>query len=67
MANAKKMDGPTLLAGIKAENNYVADKAMRPTSNGAGGAGFSAKVGEKTYNFPDQKSLDAFKKEAGIK
>ena len=38
MANAKKMDGPTLLAGIKAENNYVADKAMRPANSGAGGA-----------------------------
>lgn len=29
-------------------------------------AGFTANVGDKTYTFPDQQSLDAFKKEAGI-
>lgn len=30
-------------------------------------AGFSAQAGGQTYTFPDQKSLDAFKKEARIK
>ena len=33
MANAKKMDGPTLLSGLNAENNYVTRKAMIPKTS----------------------------------
>jgi hypothetical protein len=33
MANAKKMDGPTLLSGLNAENNYVTRKAMIPKNS----------------------------------
>ena len=57
LANAKKMDGPTLLSGLNAENNYVTRKAMIPktsrfntglanpgagnTGNTQGGGGFN--------------------------
>jgi hypothetical protein len=50
MANAKKMDGPTLLSGLNAENNYVQRKAMipqnsrfntGPANSGAGSTGAS--------------------------
>jgi hypothetical protein len=33
LANAKKMDGPTLLSGLNAENNYVTRKAMIPKNS----------------------------------
>jgi hypothetical protein len=33
LANAKKMDGPTLLSGLNAENNYVTRKAMVPKTS----------------------------------
>ena len=54
LASAKKMDGPTLLSGLNAENNYVTRKAMIPknsrfntglantgTGNTQGGGGFN--------------------------
>ena len=33
LASAKKMDGPTLLSGLNAENNYVTRKAMIPKNS----------------------------------
>jgi hypothetical protein len=44
MANAKKMDGTTLRAGILAVNNYMADRAASP-EGGAVGGGTEGKVG----------------------
>jgi hypothetical protein len=45
------------------------DKLTMPNVNAGGttsGQNFSIQAGGKTYTFPDQASLDAFKKEAGL-
>jgi hypothetical protein len=57
MANAKKMDGPTLLSGLNAENNYVTRKAMIPKNSrfNSGIASTGAGTGN-TQSTPTQSS-----------
>lgn len=79
LANAKKLDGPTLKTAVGSEVDYVKDRAMDPnppdysakapakaTAGGAKSLSIQAPNG-KTYHFKDQESLNNFKKEAGIK
>ena len=66
--NADKMDAPTLQASLAGVRDFLTQYKDEVFPNEAGGQG---KIGVsykgQTYNFPDQKSADAFKAELGIK
>ena len=66
--NADKMDAPTLQASLAGVRDFLTQYKDEVFPNEAGGQG---KIGVsykgKTYNFPDQKSADAFKADLGIK
>ncbi len=47
-------------------NNIITSLNSSTGGGSSSGGGFTAQAGGQTYTFPDQKSLDAFKKEAGI-
>lgn len=80
LANAKKMDGPTLKSAFKSEVDYVTDRAMdpnppnyaRPTPQAAASKGATGGQVQVTdpkggiHTFPDQASADKFKKLANI-
>lgn len=63
LADAGKMDATTLRSGIKAIGDYMEDRAMMPNTSGTAPSQFIY----GGFQFPDQASLDAYKKAKGDK